>query len=112
MSYRYYVDVLYRNDENGRTPLKIAYRGKWFTVEFVDEIRQTWCPAGGCGTRYTVRFGSTQRFLFKEGHCPRWFLQTDRYDPVLYEQSGQLSSAPVHLPYPNEEQKTPKKRSR
>ena len=71
-----YVSVTTRVDEDGKIrPLSIQwYDGTTFPI---DEVRSSQrvpsMHAGGLGTRYTVRIGSTVTQLYFED--PRWYVE-------------------------------------
>lgn len=82
--YKYYVDVetMIRAD-GSLDPVAMFWKGHRYEVDKVIKIRETFCKAGGCGVRYTCRFGSDERNLFWERN--RWFLESEVYEPTMLE---------------------------
>lgn len=71
-----YVDVLAAWSRDGRiTPRVVKWEdGRRFPIDRVLDVRPAASlKAGGAGTRYTVRIGQTQSFLFLEQD--RWFVE-------------------------------------
>lgn len=76
MSSKVYVDVLAAWTREGRIVPKVV---KWtdgtrYPIDQIIDVRPAASlKAGGAGTRYTVRIGRTQSFLFLESD--RWFVE-------------------------------------
>ena len=73
---RRYVQVLATFDVDGRVMPRVVTwpDGRAFMIDEVVDVRQQAASkAGGTGTCYAVRFGSTVTKLFKEG--TRWFVE-------------------------------------
>ncbi|MDO4269532.1 MAG: hypothetical protein Q4C72_01290 [Eubacteriales bacterium] len=74
-----YVDVLAAWTKEGRIVPKVV---KWadgskFPIDSILDVRPAAAQhVGGAGTRYTVRIGRTQSFLFLEED--RWFVEGKR----------------------------------
>ncbi|MDO4270687.1 MAG: hypothetical protein Q4C72_07145 [Eubacteriales bacterium] len=76
MSNRVYIDVLVAWGREGRIlPRAIKWTdGMRYPVGRVLDMRPAASlKTGGAGTRYTVRIGGEQRFLFLDGE--RWFME-------------------------------------
>lgn len=85
MEYKKYVDVILKNDKNGKIkPMYIIWeadedgiyedeRGVYQVDEIIDITRAASLKAGGAGIRYTIRIGNSVTFLFHEEN--RWFVE-------------------------------------
>jgi len=71
-----YVEVTALHDEEGLVaPLAIKWEdGRRFEIdEVLDRRRAAALKVGGTGTRYLVRIGGRETFLYYED--PRWFVE-------------------------------------
>ncbi len=76
MCRKVYVDVLLRQEKNGKiTPLAITWEnGEVYEVDKVTHVcKATSLKAGGAGLRFTCRIGRRESYLFLEGD--RWFVE-------------------------------------
>ena len=76
-----YVEVIAHHDEEGViAPLTITWEdGRHFEIdEILDRRRAAALKVGGTGTRYLVRIGGRETFLYYEN--PRWFVEAIVFD--------------------------------
>ena len=74
--HKQYVDVIVRMQHDGScTPLSILWEdGTCYPIRNVLDVRLASARlAEGAGMRYTIRVGTTDTYLFREGD--RWFVE-------------------------------------
>ena len=79
MCRKVYVDVLIKQDKDGRiTPLEVTWEdGKKYEVDKVTHVcRAASMKAGGCGIRYTCLIQNKETFLFLEEN--KWFVEAKK----------------------------------
>ena len=79
MCRKVYVDVLIKQDKDGRiTPLEVTWEdGKKYEVDKVTQVcRAASMKAGGCGIRYTCLIQNKETFLFLEEN--KWFVESKK----------------------------------
>jgi hypothetical protein len=70
-----YVSAGHDTDELGViTPLWIVFCGTKYDIDRVLDVRQAASAAGGFGTRFTVRIGKKQTYVFLDSYH-RWFVE-------------------------------------
>ena len=70
-----YVSARFETDELGViTPLWITFCKKKHGIDRIIDVRLAASAAGGHGTRYTVRIGKHQTYLFLDSFN-RWFVE-------------------------------------
>lgn len=70
-----YVSAGFETDEFGAiTPRWITFCGTKHEIDRVLDVRPAASAAGGHGTRYTVRIGKHQTYLFLDSFN-RWFVE-------------------------------------
>lgn len=77
MCRKVYVDVLIKQDKDGRiTPLEVTWEdGKKYEVDKVTQVcRAASMKAGGCGIRYTCQIQNKETYLFLEEN--KWFMES------------------------------------
>lgn len=76
MCRKVYVDVLIKQDKNGRiTPLEITWEnGEVYEIDkVIGACKAASLKAGGAGIRYTCRIRNKETFLFLEND--KWFVE-------------------------------------
>ena len=83
-----YVRAMYETDEAGViTPLWIMLRDKKYEIDRVIDVCLAASAAGGHGTRYTVRIGKHQTYIFLDSYN-RWFVEEKAAVPPLGNTEG------------------------
>lgn len=77
MSRKVYVDVLIKQDKEGKiTPLAVTWEdGEIYEIDKVNGVcRAASLKAGGAGIRYTCQIQNKETFLFLEND--KWFVES------------------------------------